>query len=172
MQLKFTRLDDSINCNEFDCEEEALNQFLRVRALTEMSQRLSVTTVALNSGLISGFYSIAPTQIAKESLSKSDGRGVPYDGVPGIRIGRLAVDKNCQGKGIGAMLLRHALRKCLRMSEEFGGRVVMVDAKNDKAASFYVRYGFKAIRENPLVLILKVSTLAKTIKRPLHNFSG
>lgn len=163
MQLKFKRLDDSIDCADFDCREEALNRFLTLRALTEMSQRLSVTTVALDGkGLVVGFYSISPTQIAKASLSNREGRGIPYSLVPGIRIGRLAVRKNCQGKGTGAKLLRHALQRCLKMSEEFGGRVVVVDAKNDIAAAFYVQYGFQPIKDNPQVLVLKVSTLAKT----------
>lgn len=164
MQLNFTRLDDSIDCVDFDCGEEVLNRFLSLRALTEMSQRLSVTTVALDdNGVVIGFYSISPTQIARESLSKREGRGIPYDVVPGIRIGRIAVSKNHQRKGSGATLLRHALKKCLMMSEEFGGRVVVVDAKNDMAAAFYDRYGFKPIKDNPLILVLKVSTLAKTI---------
>lgn len=164
VQLKFSRLDDSFDSIDFDCGEEALNKFLSLRALTEMSLRLSVTTVALDEkGDITGFYSISPTQIAKELLSKHEGRGVPYDSIPGIRIGRLAVDKKFQGKKVGAKLLKHALKKCLKMSEEFGGRVVVVDAKNDQVAGFYRRYGFKSIKEDPLVLVLKVSTLAKTI---------
>lgn len=163
MQLKFKRLDNSIECIGFDCGEEALNKFLSLRALTEMSRRLSVTTVALDqrTASIIGFYSISPTQIAKESLSKREGRGVPYDLVPGIRIGRLAISKKYQGKGFGAKLLRHALQKCLKISEEFGGRVVVVDAKNEMVAAFYERYGFKSIKDDPLVFVLKVSTLVK-----------
>ncbi len=161
-QLHCKRLNDSINCTEFDCGVEPLNRFLAVRALTEMSQRLSVTTATSNGeGAVAGFYSISPTQIGKEFLSKNIGRGVPYETVPGMRIGRLAVHKDHQGNGTGAMLLRHALQKCLKMSEEFGGRVVVVDAKNDTAAAFYSRYGFKPIKDDPLVLVLKVSTLAK-----------
>lgn len=166
IQLNFNRLDKSIDCSKFDCGEIALNDYLSMRALTEMSQRLSVVIVALDRhGFIAGFYSISPDQIAKDFLSKQDGRGVPYDMVPGVRIGRLAVSKNYQGKGVGAMLLRHALQKCLRMSEEFGGRVVVVDAKNEKAAAFYSHYGFKPIKENPSILVLKISILAKAVAR-------
>lgn len=164
IQLNFKRLSDSIYCADFDCGEEALNRFISVRALTEMSQRLSVTTVALDDckSALAGFYSISPTQIDKSSLSKREGRGIPYRMVPGVRIGRLAVCKHYQGKGVGAILLRHALQKCLVMSEEFGGRLVAVDAKNDMAAAFYERYGFKAVKDNPLILVLRVSTLEKT----------
>lgn len=172
IQIKFKRLDNSIECAGFDCGEQALNNFLSLRALNEMSQRLSVTTVALDEKVTSiiGFYSISPTQIAKASLSNREGRGVPYNLVPGIRIGRLAIDKNYQGKGFGAKLLKHALQKCFKMSEEFGGRVIVVDAKNDIAAAFYERYGFKSIKDDPLLFVLKISTLFKVldISTPQH----
>ncbi len=163
-QLEIRRLDSAIDCSSFDCGEDALNRFLTVRALTEMAQRLSVTMVALSDEHVPiGFYTMSPTELAKEALAHSEGRGVPYEFVPGVRIGRLAVSKKRHGSGIGELLLRHALLKCLRMSGEFGGRVVVVDAKNAQAAAFYERFGFKSIRDKPLVLVLKVSTLANSL---------
>lgn len=160
MQLQLEILNDSHNYLEFDCGNEALNQFLMKRAKTEAAQRLSKTRVAINDKeVVIGFYSIAPSVIAKSSLANPEGRGVPYAEVPAIRIGRLAVDKRYQKSGFGRAILKDALQICLNLSNEFGGRVVVVDAKNQQAASFYSRYGFKPIKQNPLILVIKISTI-------------
>jgi GNAT superfamily N-acetyltransferase len=164
MKLHFESLNDSHDYSDFDCGNEALNQFLNKRAMCEEAQRLSKTRVAIDEkGEIVGFYTIAPSVITKDSLANPEGRGVPYADVPAIRIGRLAVHKMHQGSGIGRTILREALQNCLRLSNELGGRVVIVDAKNQQAASFYARYGFKAIKQNRLILVLKISTIEKSL---------
>lgn len=113
-----------------------------------------------------GYYTLSPAEIARDFLSNREGRGVPYSSVPGIRIGRLAVSRPYQGQGLGAKILKNALKKCLKASNEFGGRVVIVDAKDDQAASFYRRYGFKEIQQNPLCLVLRVSQLDQALTLP------
>lgn len=164
MKLHFVSLDSGNDYSKFDCGNEALNYFLNVRAKTEEAQRLSKTKIAINENNdIAGFYTIAPAIIAKKSLNSKDGRGLAYSEVPAIRIGRLAVDKSQQRSGVGKALLRDALLRCLSMSNQFGGRVVLVDAKDYQAAQFYAKFGFKPIKDNPLILVLKISTIEKSL---------
>lgn len=161
MDFKYEILNESHNCSDFDCGNEFLNQFLIKRAKNEASQRLSKTRLAINDKrVILGFYSLCPSLISKKNLA-SEGRGVIYEDIPAIRIGRLAVDKRYQKLGIGKEILKDAFNICLKLSNEIGGRVVVVDAKDVQAASFYSKYGFKPIKQNPLTLVLKISTIEK-----------
>src|SRR5262245_47112261 len=97
MKLQFESLHSSCDYSEFDCGNDALNQFLIKRAKVEEAQRLSKTKVARNeSNEIVGFYTIAPAVVAKNCLESSEGRGIPYSEIPAIRIGRLAVNKRHQ----------------------------------------------------------------------------
>jgi GNAT superfamily N-acetyltransferase len=162
MKLQFESLNSACDYSEFDCGHEALNQFLVKRAKTEEAQRLSRTKIAINeSHEVVGFYTIAPATIGKIYLEASEGRGVSYSEIPALRIGRLAVNKRHQRLGLGQVILKHALLRCLKLSNQMGGRVVLVDAKDDHATSFYKKFGFKGIKENPLILVLKISTLEK-----------
>ena len=78
---------------------------------------------------------------------------------PVLRIGRLAVDARCQGKGIGQDLLAFALRLAVEFSQRVGLYAVVVDAKHDKAKAFYVKLGFIACVDNSLNLYLPIATL-------------
>lgn len=137
MKLHFESLDASYNYSSFDCGNEALNQFLVTRSKTEEGQRLSKTKIAKSENdEVVGFYTVSPTVVAKQSLASSEARGIPYPEIPAIRIGRLAVHKKYQRTGVGKTILQDALMHCLRISNQLGGRVVIVDAKNEKVASF------------------------------------
>lgn len=164
MKLQFESLHPSLDYSGFDCGNEALNAFLIKRAKTEEAQRLSKTKIARNeNNEIVGFYTISPAVVAKNYLDNSEGRGIPYSEVPAIRIGRLAVSKQHQRSGIGKAILKEALCRCLQLSNQMGGRVVLVDAKDDKAILFYAKFGFKTIQQNPLILVLKISTIEKAL---------
>lgn len=164
MKLYFESLDPSRDYSKFDCGREALNQFLIKRANIEEAQRLSKTKIAKNEhDEVVGFYTISPAVIAKKNLASSEGRGIAYAEIPAIRIGRLAVHKNYQKSGVGKAILEDALVHCLNISNQLGGRVILVDAKDDQSASFYMKFGFKPIQNHPLILVLKISTLEKSL---------
>jgi len=69
--------------------------------------------------------------------------------VPAALIARLARDLSCRGKGIGEVLLLHALDLILRSSAEIGLALVLVDAKDESAETFYRRYGFQSLNIPP-----------------------
>lgn len=162
--LKFKKIDTTTVTDAFDCGADALNHFLKMRALVEQAQRANTTIVASSSmeeELPVGFYTILPAEARKTDLPKKVGRGIPYDSIPGWRIGRLAVDKTRQGERIGEQLLVHALLKALQASETFGGRMVIVDAKDESAAAFYCKYGFSPVQDSPKTLAIKLSAVMK-----------
>ena len=72
-------------------------------------------------------------------------------------IGRLAVDKYYKGKGYGGITLAEALKQIRAISKITGIKVVLVDALNDIAVSFYKAYGFDELDDDKMKLFMKVS---------------
>ena len=71
-------------------------------------------------------------------------------------MGCLAIDKQFKGQGLGAALLADALAKAL--SSEIAAFALIVDAKDDTAATFYRHHGFIAFGDNPRALFLPLTT--------------
>ena len=78
--------------------------------------------------------------------------------LPGYRrfsaalLGRLAVSKSHQNKGLGELLLMDAFRRCFSL--EVPVVVIVVDPKNQGVASWYARYGFRPLTESRMVVTL------------------
>ena len=75
-------------------------------------------------------------------------------------LGRLAVDRDHQGKGLAAALLKHFLLKALDVAALTGVRLVLVHAKDSQSASFYRHFGFEPSPLDDLTLMLLVEDIA------------
>jgi hypothetical protein len=75
-------------------------------------------------------------------------------------LGRLAIDRRCQGLKLGGALLREAMLRTLRVSEQAGVRALVVHAIDDEAVAFYTRYGFQIFPPETRTLLLSVETVA------------
>ena len=144
--------------DEFDCGNKFLNEFLKTYAFQNQSRYLvGVTYVIHIDNKVIGYITLTASSIKKISLNKNK----PYEDIPILRIGRLAVDKKYQGKGIGKKLLKFAFHKALELKENFGCVGVVVDAK-EEAVDFYKKYGFVEINSLekhltiPMFLSIKV----------------
>lgn len=62
--------------------------------------------------------------------------------IPIVLLGRLAVDEEFAGQGLGYSLLRHASTRALEAAETIGIHAVLVHAINDEVVPFYTRFGF------------------------------
>ncbi|WP_285034572.1 hypothetical protein [Mycolicibacterium sp. lyk4-40-TYG-92] len=72
--------------------------------------------------------------------------GFPRDHeLPGILIGKLALDESLRGSGRGFDLLADAYVAAADAVMLIGGAVLVVDPMNDKVAEFYREFGFKAV---------------------------
>jgi len=147
----------------FDCGDAALNEFLQRQAGQQQRRGYGKTYVALAEDGISiiGFITVSAGQIATTSLPTQ--LKLPRYPAPMLRIGRLAVDLKHQGKGIGQDLLVSAFRLAVEFSQRVGIYAVVVDAKHDKAKTFYLKLGFIACVDNSLCLYLPIATLEQTI---------
>jgi predicted N-acetyltransferase YhbS len=74
-------------------------------------------------------------------------------------MGRLALDINYQGKGLGRALLKDALWRVTRASELVGARAVVVHAVDQEVIPFYARYGFRSFATNNQTLFLPIEEI-------------
>ena len=75
-------------------------------------------------------------------------------------MGRLAVDQNFKGQGLGGALLADALDRAA--NAEIAAYALVVDAKDESAASFYRHHGFIALPVSTRTLFLPLATVRKT----------
>jgi len=155
--------------NDFDCGESALNNFLQRLARQQAERDFNRTYVAVAQGesRIRGFYAVSSASI--DFANWPSGLRLPRCPVPVARIGRLAVDVREQGKGIGAALLRHAMRLGASLAQQIGLSAVVVDARNEAVSAFYARYGFQRFPDQNLRLFLTTAVIRQAL---LSSTSG
>jgi predicted GNAT family N-acyltransferase len=137
----------------FDCGIPALNQYLLLRAGQDVRKNYSSLFVAAQDGTdkILGYYTLSNASVPLINFPEPERRNLPkYRDVPAIRLGRLAVDISAQGKGVGVKMLGNAFIRC--MSNVSAWAVMVVDAKDAKARSFYLKYGFLSLADDELRL--------------------
>ena len=147
----------------FDCGNPTLNTWLQKnghRAQTAGTARTFVWTLE-NSDVVRAYYSIAPTQVLRDELTRVQSGG--YSVVPAYLIARLALDGGLRGQGLGAGLLVDAVGKVVHAAATGGGRLIVVDAIDDEAASFYRHHDFQPIKHNPHRLIITIATARRAL---------
>lgn len=163
MSWRFEPLHERHDRSGFDCGEPELNTYLASLAGQHGRKDISRTFVAVSEAdpsRVCGFYSVSAGHVALERLPEKVRKKLPpHYPVPIIRIGRLAVDRRFQGTGLGKALLMEALFHCARLSEGVGVALVAVDAKNDRAKRFYLKFGFLEMPDSPRALFLPMRTL-------------
>jgi len=105
---------------------------------------------------IYGYYALTLAELENRHLPEARRKKLPRR-IPGVRLGRLAVHKQYHGKGLGELLLVDALTRARRIYYEAGGIGLFVDAIDEQAAGYYLRFGFEAAPDNPLLLFLSVN---------------
>lgn len=86
------------------------------------------------------------------------------DDIPLLLIGRLAVDADWQGRGIGSALLVDAVQRCLAASQVIGARAVVAHAIDEDAAGFYVRHGYARSPLGERVMLLPMETARRLVE--------
>lgn len=140
----------------FDCGRQELNDWLRQVARQHQDKGLSKTFVAVREEAptrICGYYALTLSELDNRHLPEAWRKKLPRR-IPGVRLGRLAVDSPYQGKGLGELLLVDALKRALRIYTEAGGIGLFVDALDEQAAGYYRNFGFAASPDNRLMLFL------------------
>jgi predicted N-acetyltransferase YhbS len=136
-----------------------LDRWLRDHALHASAMNRGRTFVwHSGDGVVVAYFTLAAHLVARESLTKRSGRGSP-NVIPSILLARLALDGSLQRQRIGAELLWDALSRAVAANRQAAARLVVVDAIDEHAASFYEHFGFEPIPGNPTRLVQKMSSI-------------
>jgi GNAT superfamily N-acetyltransferase len=156
----------------FDCGSVDLNEYLNryARQNHESGGAKTFVAVAPNEpARVLGFYSISPGSVAfaqvPSNLTKKLGR---YE-VPVFRLGRLAVDLSVQGQGLGGDLLLAAGERALAVAAQVGGVALAIDAKDQRTARWYERFGACALLDDPRKLLLPLESIIQSIGAAKRN---
>jgi predicted GNAT family N-acyltransferase len=164
----FCPIDGSFRREDFDCGNPELNEYLKKYAKQNDEKGIAKTFVAIlqpGTKNVLGYYSTSMAEIKRESLPANYTKKLPRYPLPAMRIGKLAVDKSMQGRGLGKELLMQCFRGAVRMSSEIGIFLVTVDAIDEQAKAFYLKYGFTTLEDNDLSLFIPMKAVSSVVKQ-------
>jgi GNAT superfamily N-acetyltransferase len=149
----------------FDSGEPVLDEWLRRRAWNNLQTAASRTYVVCPDGShrIVGYFSLSMGQILAREVPGSMRRNMPAF-IPAVTLGRLAIDRAWQGKGLGRALLADVVGRSLRASSEVSARLVIVHAISPGAEAFYLHHGFTRLPVEAPSLALDLVKLSKIAK--------
>lgn len=139
-----------------------MNRYFRTQATQDIRRRVANCFVAVDveTEAVAGYYTLSSAGIPASDLPPEEAKHLPrHPTLPAARIGRLAVDRRFQGRGLGAALLADAAQQA--MDAPAAVFALLVDAKNDQAVKFYRHHGFQPLASRPETLFLPLATLAK-----------
>lgn len=154
----------------FTCGDDDMDAWLHGTARTATKAGTAAVTVCVHrdDGVV-GFFAMASREIRGVDVSRNASGGL--ERIPATLLARLGLSAPLRGNGVGADLLLEALRVAVFASEAVGSRLIVVDAKNERLASWYEDLSFIRTRNNQLRLYMKMSTARGAIDS-LHEHLG
>lgn len=122
-----------------DMDKFMNEQFTHARLMEEVGAPENVFLIAEIDGDTAGYARLRESKAPEE-----------LDGLPSIEIARIYALQTTIGKGVGKALMK----KCIDVAFEMGKRVVWLGVweKNERAISFYTKWGFEKFGEHDFVL--------------------
>ena len=145
---------------DFFCGDDALDRYFAERVTQDIRRRVAACYVALENETdrIVGFYTLSASDIPLTEIPETMAKRLPrHTVIPVARLGRLAVNREFQGRRIGGSLLWDALMRAAR--SEIAVFALVVDAKHEQAVNFYRHHGFVSFASLPNQMILPLSQI-------------
>ena len=174
MAIEVRLLGETDDRSSFESGDEQLDLFFRRYAgQNQFRHHIGTIYVAVESETILGFATVTVGQVEIENLPSGLRKKLPDYPLPILRLARLAVDRNAQGKGVGEHLMRTAFSVAIELRQKLGCVGVVVDAKRG-AENYYSRYGFVELevvegaleeRPTPRAMFLPLSVVEAALRR-------
>ncbi len=146
----------------FRCGVLELDDYLARQASQDVRRRIAAVSVMVETACpekILGYYTLSSFAVKPTGLPDEVARKLPrYPTIPATLIGRLA--RVVGEPGMGGLLLADAMKRILASSREVASALVVVEAKDEAAITFYQKFGFTPFRDSPRKLFLPMQTLA------------
>ena len=155
-------LSDRHQLTSFDSGIPSLDDWLKRRAVHNQASGASRTFVTCENDTVVGYYALASSAVAPAATPGRFRRNMP-DPVPVVVLGRLAVARSHQGKGLGRALFQDAARRVIHASEAIGIRGMLVHAISEEAKTFYLRLGLDESPLEPMTLMVTIADLRSAL---------
>ena len=152
MRFVIGALSPQTDTTNFDCGEPPLNDYLKRYSSQDVKRGLARIFAAAeldSPSVVLGFYTLSAASVAADSLPDPIRKRLPRYPIPVALLGRLAVSRAIQGKGLGAILLADACKRVIAASETLAVAAIVVDAKSPQSARFYEHHGFQPLPARP-----------------------
>ncbi len=155
--FRIRSLDAAVDLDAFHCGQPPLDEYIRRYATQDVRRnvaRVFVATPDEDTRRLAGFFTLSAGSVNCSDLPESFARKLPRYPVPVALVGRLAVDVEFQGNGLGSILLAEACQKVAQASTTLAVAGIVVDAKTESIANFYQHFGFLPFPGRPDRLLL------------------
>jgi GNAT superfamily N-acetyltransferase len=149
----------------FDSGIPSLDDWLKRRALANQTSGASRTFVVCDDGAVVGYYALASHAVATVAATGRVRRNMP-EPVPVVVLGRLAIARTHQGRGLGRALFQDAARRVMHAAGAIGIRALLVHALSEEAKAFYLRLGLSSSPLDPLTLMVTLADLQAALALP------
>lgn len=173
MAIEVRLLAETDDRSSFQSGDEQLDLFFRRYAgQNQFRHHIGTTYIALEGETILGFATVTVGHVEIENTPSSLRKKLPEYPLPILRLARLAVDRNAQGKGVGEHLMRIVFSVAIELRAKLGCVGIVVDAKQG-AEDYYSRYGFVDLgviegaleeRPTPKPMFLPLSAVMQAVR--------
>ena len=151
-KLRFDPFRERDQVRKFDSGEPDLDDFLNTEEVEEYErENLGHTTLVFYDGELVAYYTISSDGLRAEyvdarklSASHVKKSAQRIEAYPALKIGRFAVQRNWQSRGIGRLLIRRIA--AIAVTTQPAVRLIILNAK-PKAVPFYQKAGFVLTNE-------------------------
>jgi GNAT superfamily N-acetyltransferase len=155
-------IDESRETGSFDSGVPILDDWLKRRARANQASGASRTYVLCENRRVIAYYALASGGVDIDAAPGRVRRNMP-DPVPIAVLGRLAIERAHQKRGLGRLLVQDASRRVLQAADIIGIRGIVVHAVSAEAKAFYLALGFEVSPLQPMTLMATLADLRATL---------
>ncbi|MCC0179891.1 GNAT family N-acetyltransferase [Waterburya agarophytonicola K14] len=165
MTVEIVLLDSKRHQREnFDCGVESLNGYIKKIASQDLKRKAATVFVSIDSSTqnVTAYYTLSSFSLELTEIEPRLTKKLPrYPLLPATMLGRLAVDKQYKGRGLGQLMLVDAMKKSYQASQQIASVALIVEAIDEGAVSFYQKFGFINFQSSQERLYLPMKTIEK-----------
>jgi predicted GNAT family N-acyltransferase len=163
MVLKIESLDIQRHIrSDFCCGQASLDNYISKQSSQDLKRRVAKTFVLIDEPKLSvlAYYTLSAYTVDITALEAAFAKRLPrYPQLPATLLGRLAVDNRQKGQRLGELMLIDALKRALDVSAQVASLAVVVEALDESALNFYIKYGFQQFNQDPMKLYLPIKSI-------------
>jgi len=139
---------------DFDCgHDHSLDDWLNKHANTYQDEGLAQVRVLSpldDPSCVLGYFTLAAHTIETSAIGRRDRHNDAVNGnivnslgrLPATLLGKLALDKGCQGKNLGRLLMACVYVEHLEVARHAGCKYLVVEARVPRLVTYYQALGF------------------------------